>query len=143
MSSDNDSLRQQAINDIDDLNQSIAELEARREERRVFLRVLTEIEKSNDLVGNGEHSSADEIASCVRGILTAAGEPLDISQLYDEVLKAGLTIGGRNPKGNLSAKLAPYDDIMFIKGKGWKLSTFNSAPSNFVVRRRPRRSLAE
>lgn len=71
--------------------------------------------------GDGEFvSSKDEIIQAARRILRGAyPEPVAIGELYEKITKSGLVIGGKNPKGNLSAKLAPPDDIFYVKDEGW------------------------
>jgi hypothetical protein len=132
MASERDILRQQAIDDIAHYEREIIQLRERCEERRVFLRVLHDLETSSENNGSSKPSSSDEVADQVRTILHRTQEPLSISKLYDEVIAAGLVIGGKNPKSNLSAKLAPYDDIIYIKDKGWKLSTFSPKQAQYA-----------
>ncbi|MGD1926528.1 MAG: hypothetical protein ACFB03_20450 [Paracoccaceae bacterium] len=65
-------------------------------------------------------STRDEIVEAARKVLREAHpEPVLIGDLYETLLRRGVRISGKNPKGNLSAKLAPPDDIVFVRDKGW------------------------
>jgi hypothetical protein len=72
-------------------------------------------------------ATSDEIVEAVREILKGETEPMHISYLYKLVTAKGLRISGQNPKGNLSAKLAPYKNVVKyvrngLTGKaGWLL----------------------
>lgn len=65
-------------------------------------------------------SSKDEIVEAARSVLKANyPNSMHITDLYNEVVNLGIKIGGQNPKGNFSAKLAPPDDLKYIKDRGW------------------------
>ena len=66
-----------------------------------------------------EFSSNEEIIAAVRNILDGETQPMHINFLYKLVTQRGIRVSGRNPKGNLSAKLAPYKDIVYIRDRGW------------------------
>lgn len=75
-------------------------------------------------------ATKEEIAEAVRDILRGETVPMHINFLYKLVTERGLRISGQNPKGNLSAKLAPFDDIIYVKEKhqsGWILKQNNPA----------------
>lgn len=66
------------------------------------------------------YSTRDEIVSAAREVLRAhAPEALHINKLYDALVAKGIRISGRNPKGNLSAKLAPPADLVYVRDRGW------------------------
>lgn len=65
-------------------------------------------------------SPKEAIIDVVRAVLKQVHpRPLLIGDLFEAVIARGVNIGGQNPKGNLSAKLAPIDDIIYIKDEGW------------------------
>lgn len=67
-----------------------------------------------------DFSSRDEIVSAAREVLkTISPRPMQIGDLFDALIDRGIKISGKNPKGNLSAKLAPPDDIVYVKDEGW------------------------
>lgn len=71
-------------------------------------------------VDNDQFSSRDEIVQAARDVLRKiAPRPMLIGDLYDALRDRGIKISGKNPKGNLSAKLAPPDDIVYVKNEGW------------------------
>ncbi len=55
-------------------------------------------------------------------ILGQYGKPMPLSQLYDELQRSGIAIGGNDPKANLSTKLSSAKDKLYNeKGLGWWL----------------------
>lgn len=115
-------LRNETLEEIERNNRRNADLQT-------FLRVLDEktvLEDEPASKGKPEiaFSTAQEIATAVRQVLTVNPGPMHISKLYEALLTMGLRISGQNPKANLSAKLSPYDDIIYIKDQGWKLTEF-------------------
>lgn len=61
-----------------------------------------------------------EIIAAAREALRAASpSPILIGDLYDRLVVKGLNIGGKNPKGNLSAKLSQPTDLVYVKNEGW------------------------
>lgn len=73
-----------------------------------------------DATSGTDVSPKEEIIDVVRHILKQVHpRPLLIGDLFEAVLSRGVNIGGQNPKGNLSAKLAPVEDIVYIKDEGW------------------------
>lgn len=67
-----------------------------------------------------EFSTKEEIVDAARAVLKeVAPAPMHISELFDRVLAMDIRIPGKNPKGNLSAKLAPPDDLVYVRKEGW------------------------
>jgi len=65
-------------------------------------------------------SSRQEIIEASRAVLKASHpSPMLIGDIYDEITSNGIKIGGKSPKGNLSAKLSQPDDLIYVKDKGW------------------------
>lgn len=66
------------------------------------------------------YSSRDQIVSAAREVLKQAyPQPLSIAELFRVLSESGIKISGQNPKGNLSAKLAAPDDIVYVRDEGW------------------------
>jgi hypothetical protein len=66
------------------------------------------------------YSSRDQIVSAAREVLKHAyPKPLSIAELFRVLSESGIKISGQNPKGNLSAKLAAPDDIVYVRDEGW------------------------
>lgn len=61
------------------------------------------------------YSTTAEIHEAVRAVLTEAGEPTHIRDVYKRVIAMGVRIPGMNPAGNLSAKLNSAPDIVYIR----------------------------
>lgn len=73
-----------------------------------------------DCLIEAEYSSKDQIVSAAREALKRAyPNPLSIAELFRVLSEGGIKISGQNPKGNLSAKLAAPDDIVYVRDEGW------------------------
>lgn len=48
---------------------------------------------------------------------------MHINALYNALVSRGVRISGKNPKANLSAKLSPPSDIVFVRNEGWYCRT--------------------
>lgn len=108
--------------------QRLAELDAEARNLREFVALYERLEIEALVMRGpppapppGEFATKGEIAAAVRDILRGETQPMHISFLYKQVTARGLRISGKNPKGNLSAKLAPFRDIVYVKDKGWLL----------------------
>jgi len=102
------------------------ELQAEDEDETVHLDVPLVAESKQlgqcvTLSAETPFASKEQIWDAVRDILRDETEPMHISYLYKLVTARGLRITGQNPKGNLSAKLAPLDDVIYVKDRGWVL----------------------
>lgn len=93
----------------------------RRTHRAVRNRRVVRNADSGQFVFKNDYSTKEEIAESVRDILHDETEPMHINQLFRLVIERGIRINGQNPKGNLSAKMAPLRDIIYVKDKGWIL----------------------
>ncbi len=49
-----------------------------------------------------------------------AGRPLSIAELHDAVERAGLDIGGAQPRANLAGYLSRDARVEFVRGVGWR-----------------------
>lgn len=77
---------------------------------------------------DSEFSTKEEIIEAARTVLTeCAPSPMHISDLYDRVVDMGIRVPGQNPKGNLSAKLAPPKDLVYVRNEGWYYRPRNEA----------------
>lgn len=114
----------------------LVEIEAQAKQLRQFIKLYDELAGSNvdvsvdmhiDMHVNSSPSTSpsfatkEEIWDAVRDILRDETEPMHISYLFKLVTTRGLRIGGQKPKSNLSAKLAPLNDVIYLKDKGWIL----------------------
>lgn len=120
---------------IQKVKERLLELEAESVELRGFLRTYDKLsakllEKKPKVTtptrqvmffGGGEGvSSKEAIVTAARAVLRDSHpNPVLIGDLYESLVSKGLNIGGKNPKGNLSAKLAPSDDLIYVKDEGW------------------------
>jgi len=60
-------------------------------------------------------------------ILGQHGKPMPLGQLYDELQKSGIEIGGTDPKANLSTKLSSAKGKLYNeKNLGWWLTSRRS-----------------
>ena len=60
-------------------------------------------------------------------IIGQYGKPMQLAQLYDELQKSGIVIGGLDPKANLSTKLSSAKDQVYNeKHLGWWLTARKS-----------------
>jgi hypothetical protein len=77
---------------------------------------------------SGARKQALEVA---RNFLANASVPIPTASIYDVVRKAGVLIGGENPKNNLSAMLYHAPDFVSHGRQGWTLieSEMRVAPS--------------
>ena len=63
-------------------------------------------------------------------IIGQYGKPMPLGQLYDELQKSGIVIGGTDPKANLSTKLSSAKDKLYNeKNLGWWLTARRSEVS--------------
>ncbi len=124
---------------IDKARLRLEELEREAAEIRTFIRMYSKFSGPTATVGpkpsgheqgngsvlnvarpSGDFNTRDEIVNAAREVLKAhAPEAIHISQLYETLVASGIRINGRNPKGNLSAKLAPPPDLVYVKDRGW------------------------
>lgn len=68
--------------------------------------------------------ASEEVATferVAREILSAAEAPLDRTMLYKAVTASGVTIGGKDPKNTLAARVTRMGDVTNIRGKGYWL----------------------
>jgi len=57
----------------------------------------------------------------VRDILTKAKTPLDRTRLLEEVVAAGVEVGGKDPLNTLGARLTRMSDVGNLRGQGYYL----------------------
>ena len=117
---------------------AVARLEEISEEARklrLFIEIYDQLDIGNDSPAAQVYRAAaaasirederfatkEEIYQAVQEILHGETEPMHIGHLYKLVTSRGLRISGQNPKGNLSAKLAPCKDVVYVKDQGWIL----------------------
>ena len=71
------------------------------------------------LVTTRRSAPADKVMSAVHDILTGRGDALTLTAIFDGLVDRGVTIGGKNPKQNLSQKLSAYPAIKSYGKRGW------------------------
>jgi hypothetical protein len=81
-------------------------------------------------------SSTAEILEASAAILTTKGSAMLAAEIYEKLVADGVRIGGRKPKGNLTAKFSLRKDLFkhdAISGKwsltSWKVPTWSPGPS--------------
>jgi len=82
------------------------------------------------------------IVGVSRRIIGQYGKPMPLGQLYEELQKSGIVIGGNDPKANLSTKLSSAKEQLYNeKNLGWwlterrsEVSTKQESPANGIAR---------
>lgn len=124
--------KERALARLAEIEKLEAELGEEKRELLLFIKMYDRFEapftgadvlaaNRDDDVDERPFATKEEIAQTVREILRGETEPMHIGFLYKKVTERGLRITGQSPKGNLSAKLAPFDDIIYVRDKGWIL----------------------
>ncbi|MGB0508339.1 MAG: hypothetical protein ACPGGK_19300, partial [Pikeienuella sp.] len=68
----------------------------------------------------GGISSREEIIEAARQVLKKSYPfPMPIGVIFEKITSSGIRIGGKQPKGNLSAKLSLPEDLIYVKDEGW------------------------
>lgn len=114
----------------DKAESKLARLEREADEIRAFLRVYDELSDGTNPAQPAddaaveepivEASSRDEIIAASRDVLRDHyPNPVKIGVIYDLITAQGIKIRGKQPKGNLSAKLSQPADLVYVKDEGW------------------------
>lgn len=69
-----------------------------------------------------------ELHEMVRKLLRKEGQHVPTATLYQLLVGEGAVIGGKNPIGNLGAKLNNSPDLENVKGKGWWFKPIHLPP---------------
>jgi len=63
-----------------------------------------------------------ETIEAAREFINSLGRPAGISELYGEMVRRGIEVGGKDPKSTLDARLRYSKEFVGIRGKGWWLA---------------------
>ena len=74
---------------------------------------------SATISGPARTTPVREIKARAAAIISAVGRPMPLGDLYQSLVRAGVKVGGKDPRSNLSAKLSGLDGFESIPGKGW------------------------
>lgn len=74
-----------------------------------------------------------DVERVVREVLERRGEPTPTAEMLKLVNERGITIGGREPRWNLAAKLSRMEDVENIKGLGWRLKGHPLKMQNYIL----------
>jgi hypothetical protein len=120
---------QAAVKELADLDAKQAQIDARRAKLHEFLAMAeqlgapapsTEVGSAvAQLAAAQSPTPVAEIRKRAAAILASVGRPMPLSELHNALLRAGVVIGGKDPRSNLSAKLNGAKEIKCIRGKGW------------------------
>lgn len=74
-----------------------------------------------------------DVERVVRKILKDRDRPTTTAEMLQLVTERGITIGGREPRWNLAAKLSRMEDIESIKGTGWWFKNIPWKASEYIL----------
>jgi hypothetical protein len=78
-------------------------------------------------------SPQTEVERVVREILKKRDRPISSAEMLQLVTERGITIGGKEPRWNLSAKLSRMEDVENIEGAGWWLKNIPWKASKYIL----------
>src|SRR5262245_60000632 len=118
---------QAAMQELADLDAKQAQIDARRAKLHEFLVVaeqlgappLSEIGSAVAQLAVQPPTPVAEIRKRAVAILSSVDRPMQLAELHTALIRAGVVVGGRDPRSNLSAKLNGAKGLKSIRGKGW------------------------
>lgn len=127
--------------DSDDLlEKAHARLRALIEERReleIFIATYRRLSRESQGVQEtapepARPASSDEVVLATMQLIAAKDAPMRLGEIYEELIKQGIVIGGKIPRNNLGAKLSADSRLRTVSGLGW---WFASEPLPAPVKR--------
>lgn len=107
----------------------IQELVAERNELEAFVATYRKLKERSAKCGEPEAEpvalptlTASNTAAIIDAAMTALAKhrgPMKLSDLHDAIVASGVTIGGKNAKNNLGAKLSADPRLVTHKDLGW------------------------
>jgi hypothetical protein len=119
---------------IEAAKRDLAQLDAKRAELRAFIARYEEYRSALSEIGPSSSCSttealveralrrsapADQVMSAVHDILACRGDALTLTAIFNALVERGVTIGGSNPKQNLSQKLSAHPKLKSYGKRGW------------------------
>lgn len=74
-----------------------------------------------------------DVERVVREVLKMRNRPTTSTEMLQLVTERGITIGGREPRWNLAAKLSRMEDVDSIEGVGWWFKNIPWKASKYIV----------
>lgn len=114
------------------LKETLERLEAERDqlaqEADGFRQVIAYYEKHGSELEARTPPPAKEIRNMAVQILQEEGKPLHYKEIYERLLKQGITVGGKKPANNMGAQMSQDQRFKSLSQGIWGLASWQKLP---------------